>query len=236
MREVDKIKNRLGDFINKDKVAIYQNFFKTGHGQYGEGDIFWGINVPNQQKVVKEFKDVSIDTILELLKSKVHEHRLTSIMMLTNKFVISDKKTQEKIYKLYLKNAKYVNNWDLVDSSAHIIIGGYLYENKLNRNILEKLAKSKNLWEKRISIIATYYFIKNKEHRDTFKIAEILINDKHDLIHKACGWMLREVGKRINQEIEEEFLKKYYKKMPRTMLRYAIERFEESKRQYYLKS
>lgn len=236
MREVDKIKNRLRDFINKDKVAIYQNFFKTGHGQYGEGDIFWGINVPNQQKVVKEFKDVSIDTILELLKSKVHEHRLTSIMMFTNKFLISDKKTQEKIYKLYLKNAKYVNNWDLVDSSAHIIIGGYLYENKLNRNILEKLAKSKNLWEKRISIIATYYFIKNKEYKDTFKIAEILINDKHDLIHKACGWMLREVGKRINQEIEEEFLKKYYKKMPRTMLRYAIERFEESKRQYYLKS
>lgn len=235
MTDVNKIKNRLKFFARPEKVSIYQNFFKTGKGQYGEGDIFWGITVPDQQRVVKEFKDVSIDTILELLKSKIHEHRLTAVMMLTHKFQKSDNDIQEKIYKLYLKNAKFINNWDLVDSSAHIIVGGYLYENKIDRVILGRFAKSKNLWEKRISIIATYYFIRKGEYKDTFKICEILLNDSHDLIHKACGWMLREVGKRVNQKKEEEFLNKHYKNMPRTMLRYAIERFEENKRQYYLK-
>lgn len=209
-------------------------FFKTGKGEYGEGDKFIGVIVPEQRKIAKKYIDTPLKDLQELLNSEIHEYRQISLMILVYKF--QNKKTteeeKEKIYKLYLKNTKNINNWDLVDISAHHIVGKYLLDK--DREILYKLAKSKNLWEKRIAIISTFAFIRTNEFEDTLKISEMLLNDNHDLMHKAVGWMLREVGNR-NLKTEEDFLRKYYKKMPRTMLRYAIEKFEETKRQKYLK-
>jgi 3-methyladenine DNA glycosylase AlkD len=214
-----------------------QVFFKTGPGQYGEGDIFLGIVVPKQRILVKKYKELDFDSIQDLLNSKIHEHRLVGALILVEKYKKSDKEKDEnskkKIFEFYLKNAKNINNWDLVDLSAQNIVGKYLLDK--NKAILYKLVKSNNLWEKRIAILSTFEFIKNNKFDDSLKIAELLINDKHDLIHKAVGWMLREIGKR-NQEIEESFLKKHCKKMPRTMLRYAIEKFDEKKRKSYLKN
>ncbi|MEM2131084.1 MAG: DNA alkylation repair protein, partial [Candidatus Woesearchaeota archaeon] len=197
-------------------------------------DLFLGLNVPEQRKIAKKYKELSINDLQELLNSKFHEHRLIALLILIEKYNKLKKDIEKKqIIDFYLKNTKNINNWDLVDLSCHKILGDYLLDK--DRTILYKLAKSSDLWEKRISIISTFAFINNKEYETTFKIAEILLNDRHDLIHKAVGWMLREIGKRISIEKEEEFLKKYYKKMPRTMLRYAIERFDEKKRKYYLK-
>jgi len=232
----------LKKYANPEKAKILQGFFKTGKGQYGEGDIFLGIVVPNQRLVAKKFIDADLESLKKLLDSKIHEHRLTAVLILTYQFPKADKKLQKKIYNFYLKNAKQINNWDLVDLSAPNIVGEYLQslvchsesERRISRKILYKLVKSKNLWERRISILATFTFLRNGDFTDTLKIAEILLKDEHDLIHKAVGWMLREVGKR-DQSVEEKFLKKHYQKMPRTMLRYAIERFEEGLRQKYLK-
>jgi 3-methyladenine DNA glycosylase AlkD len=208
-----------------------QRFFKTGFGQYGEGDIFLGIVVPNTRIVAKKFSDLPLYEIKKILYSRVHEERLCALLLLVEKFNKANDLEQKKIFDFYIKNAKQANNWDLVDLSAPKIVGKYLLDK--SKTILYKFAKSKNLWEKRISIVSTYTFIKAGEYKDTFKIAEILMNDKHDLIHKAVGWMLREVGK-ISQKDEEKFLQKYYKKMPRTTLRYAIEKFPEEKRIKYL--
>lgn len=226
IRDLKKLKN-------PKKAQLLMRFFKCGKGEYGEGDIFWGIMVPRQREVVKRYwMSTDIEDIQKLIKSKIHEHRLVGLLILVEKFLKADEKTRTEIYKFYLKNAKRVNNWDLVDLTAPKIVGGYLL-NK-NRKVLYKLAKSKNLWEKRIAILATFMFIYHKQFQDTLKISEILLNDKQDLIHKAVGWALREVGKR-DQKIEEKFLKKYYKTMPRTMLRYAIEKFPEQRRKEYLK-
>ena len=214
------------------QAKILQRFFKTGRGEYGEGDIFLGIKVPIQRKVAKKYNDMPLKDTIDLLKSKIHEHRLTALFILIDRYKRSNGKDRERVFDLYLKNTKYINNWDLIDLSAPHIIGDYLLDKK--RDILYKLAKSKSLWEKRISILSTYTFIRNNEFRDTLKISKMLLKDRHDLIHKGVGWMLREAGKR-NQEVEEMFLKKYYKKMPRTMLRYSIERFDENKRKYYMK-
>jgi 3-methyladenine DNA glycosylase AlkD len=167
-----------------------------------------------------------------LISSKIHEHRITSLFILVYKYEKSNEIEKKEIFDYYLKNLKYINNWDLVDLSSPNIIGNYLLDK--NKDLLYKLAKSDNLWEKRIAILSTFWFIRNKEFNDAIRISEILVNDKHDLIHKAVGWMLREIGKR-NQEVEEEFLEKYYKTMPRTMLRYSIEKFDEEKRKYYMK-
>lgn len=228
----DGILKELQKLKNPGKAKILGRFFKCGQGEYGAGDKFLGITVPEQRKIVKKyFQIIEIGELEKLLKSKFHEARLTALLMLVEKFVRGEEKLKNQIYKLYLKNAKRVNNWDLVDLSAPRIIGGYLL-NK-DRKILYRLAKSKNLWERRIAVLAMFMFIREKDFTDALKIAEILLNDKHDLIHKAVGWMLREIGKR-NPKVEENFLKKYYKKMPRTMLRYAIEKFPEKKRQYYL--
>ena len=164
-------------------------------------------------------------------ESKVHEYRLTALFILVHKYEKANKITKKKIFDFYLSNTKYINNWDLIDLSSHKILGDFLYEK--NKDILYKLAKSSSLWERRISIISTYYFIRKNNFEDTLNISKLLLNDKEDLIQKAVGWMLREVGKR-NLEKEEEFLRKYYKKMPRTMLRYAIERFKEEKKGYYM--
>ncbi len=212
-----------------EKKKILQRFFKTGIGEYGEGDVFLGITVPKQRIVAAKHKDLELKDIQKLLDSKVHEHRLTGLFILVSKF----KKTKDKaIVDFYIRNAKKVNNWDLVDSSADSILGDYLFDK--DKSVLISLAKSTNLWERRISIISTYSFIKKGDAEWTFKISEILINDKEDLIQKAVGWMLREVGKRVSEEKEEIFLKRYYKKMPRTMLRYAIERFDDKKRKFYM--
>jgi len=208
-----------------------QWFFKTGKGDYGEGDIFAGLKVPAQRKLAKEFKDLSLNDIKVLLGSPVHEERLISLFILISKYESGDEKEKEKIFSFYLKNRKSVNNWDLVDLSAPKIMGKHLVEK--DKSLLIKLATSKNLWERRISILSTHEFIRNGKFDTTFKISKILINDKHDLIHKAVGWMLREIGKK-NISAEEKFLKNSYKKMPRTMLRYAIEKFPEAKRRKYL--
>ena len=227
------LKQDLKKFASKEQAAILSRFFKTGKGEYGAGDKFIGIKVPNQRQVARKyFSELSLKETEELLQSPIHEHRLTALIILNLKYQKADEKTKKEIFNLYLRNTKKINNWDLVDLSAPNIVGDYLLDK--DRKILYKLAKSDDLWERRIVILATYAFIRNNEFEDTFKISEILMNDNHDLIHKAVGWMLREAGKRDLKE-EEDFLKKYYKEMPRTMLRYAIERFEEKKRKSYLK-
>ena len=217
---------------NKEIAEHSQRFFKTGKGQYGEGDIFLGIRVPVLRKIAKKFRRISLAEVSKLLESKFHEERLLSILMLVNLFKSGDEDDQELIYELYLDKTKFINNWDIVDISAGNIVGEFLFEK--DKAPLYRLVFSENLWERRIAIVATFYFIRNDEFDDTLKIAEILLNDKEDLIHKAVGWMLREVGKRVI-EIEEEFLEEHYLKMPRTMLRYAIERFPETRRKMYLK-
>lgn len=228
-----QLQSDLSKLKNPRQAAILQRFFKTGKGEYGQGDIFYGIKVPEVRKLVRQYyKDISLEDDIKLLHSKIHEERLCAVLILVAKFEKADEKEKGEIYTIYLKNAKYVNNWDLVDLSAPNIVGNYLLVK--DRKILYKLAKSKNLWEKRISILSTYTFIRESQFEDTIKISEIFLKDDHDLIHKAVGWMLREVGKR-DQAVEEKFLKKYYKTMPRTMLRYAIEKFPENKRKFYLK-
>lgn len=231
---VELLKRELRKNASQEKAKILSRFFKTGPGQYGAGDKFLGITVPKQRVVAKQFFDLSLYDLQKLLNSVYHEERLTALLILVLKYPRVDKKEQKKIYKFYLENTHNINNWDLVDLTAEKIIGPYL-EGK-GKNILFKLARSKNLWEKRIAILSTFHYIKKGESKLTLKIAQILLSDEHDLMHKAVGWMLREVGKRCGEKEEEEFLKKYYKKMPRTMLRYAIERFAENKRLKYLKN
>lgn len=233
MNILNKILRDLKSYSNSQKAKDLQRFFKTGIGEYGEGDKFIGVVVPDIRKVVGlHWKDTSIRDCTNLLHSPYHEVRLCSLLILVKKFQ-EDKASQCEIYKAYLSNTEYINNWDLVDLSAGHIIGQYL-QNK-DKKVLYRIARSKNLWERRISIIATFYFIYQKDHTETLKIAKILLQDKEDLIHKAVGWMLREVGKRCSQKLLEDFLKDNYKVMPRTMLRYSIERLPENRRIMYLK-
>ena len=222
----------LEDLADSQIAAHSQRFFKTGKGEYGYGDKFLGIRVPILREAAKLFKDASETEITRLLKSKYHEIRLLSLLILVGQFSMGREDEKEKIYNLYLKHTNYINNWDLVDTSAHYIVGVWLTDR--DRSKLYELANSNNLWERRISIMSTFYFIKNGDYRDTLKLSETLINDSEDLIHKAVGWMLREIGNR-DQEVEEEFLKKHYKQMPRTMLRYSIEKFSNERRQEFLK-
>ncbi len=234
MKNFLNIKKDLQKHKKASRAKILQRFFKTGPGEYGEGDVFLGLKVQEIRDVAKKYQESSFSDLKRLLSSKAHEERSVAIMILNYQFQKADIKEKGKIYNFYLKNLSGINNWDLVDSSAHKIIGEYLRTSKISRKVLHKLSKSKNLWERRISIISTFQFIKNGEFKETLRIAKILLKDKEDLIHKATGWMLREVGKR-NLVIEERFLKKHYKTMPRTMLRYAIERIPEKRRQAYLK-
>lgn len=218
---------------NPLKAKILARFFKTGKGQYGEGDIFLGIMVPQSRKIAIKYKDLEFNEIEKLLKNKYHEVRLVAILILVHKYKQTKiEKEKKEIVNFYLKNTKYINNWDLVDLSAHYTVGDYLL-NK-DKKILEKLAKSKNLWERRIAIISTFAFIYKGQSDWTFRIVKMLLNDPHDLIHKACGWMLREVGKRVSEDDLTSFLDIHGSQMPRTMLRYAIERLPEHKRLYYL--
>jgi len=227
-----KIKERLKQLANKEKAEVLQRFFKTGPGEYGEGDVFLGIKVPDLRKVAKDFQDISTEDVIVLLESAIHEERLLALLVLVRKYVKGNETAKKRIYRLYLKKTKFINSWDLVDGSAHHIVGDYLMDK--NKAPLYRLAKSEDLWERRIAILATFYFIKHGKYEETLKIARILLTDREDLIHKAVGWMLREIGKR-DMIFEEMFLKQHYKEMPRTMLRYAIEKFPEPKRQKYLK-
>lgn len=221
----------LTNLSDPERAAHSRKYFKTDEGGYGQGDKFLGIRVPVLRKAVRLFRETSLSETRKLLKSEYHEIRLFSLLLLVHQFAKGDAGLREKIYTLYLKNTKYINNWDLVDSSAPYIVGGWLFDKK--RSILYELAISSRLWERRIAIMATAYFIKNGQFNDTLKLSRMLMDDPEDLIHKAVGWMLREVGKR-DLEIEEGFLKKHYKKMPRTMLRYSIEKFSNKRRQAYL--
>ena len=231
---LSKIRLELKSLANPEQAKILQRFFKTNKGEYGEGDIFLGIKVPVQREVAKRYKDLLLKDIQKLINSKIHEERLIGLFILIHKYNKTSADKKKEIFYFYLNNTKRINNWDLVDLSAPNIVGDYLLNNYNKKQLIYNLAKSKNLWEKRISILATFAFIKKERFEDTLAISEILLNDKHDLIHKSVGWMLREIGKR-DQKAEEKFLKKHYNNMPRTMLRYAIERFEETKRQKYLK-
>jgi len=218
---------------NKQKAEIFSRFFKTGKGEYGEGDIFLGLTVPITRKIAEKYYNLSLSEIDLLLKNKFHEVRLIALLILVLQYKKADLKEKEKIVDFYLKNTKYINNWDLVDLSAHYILGDFLLDKK-DKNILLKLARSKNLWEQRIAMISTYAFIKKGEIKWTLKIAKIYLNHNHDLIHKATGWMLREVGKKNMVELRK-FLDVNLPKMSRTTLRYAIEKFPENLRLKYLK-
>ena len=229
---LSQLKSELRKHRNKEKAKISQRFFKTGPGEYAQGDIFIGITVPILRGLAKRYQNLAFNETLQLLKSRIHEERLLSLLIFILKYRKENLLEKEKIYKTYVRHTKYINNWDLVDVTAEHIVGAFL-ENK-DRLPLYKLARSGSLWERRISILSTFHFIKNNDFEDTLKIAQMLISDSHDLIHKSVGWMLREVGKR-DKDSEEGFLKRYYAAMPRTMLRYAIERFPENKRMAYLK-
>jgi len=228
---VTELKEKVRSLADKKTANNLKWFFKTGKGEYGEGDQFAGLKVPVQRKFAAEFNYLTLPEIQKLLKSPIHEERLISLFILVDKFRKADKKSQDRIFNFYIKNIKRINNWDLVDLSAPKIIGKHLHEK--DKVILFKFAKSKNLWERRISILSSFEFIRNNNFETSLQLCKLLLKDEHDLIHKAAGWMLREIGKR-NLEVEERFLRINYKKMPRTMLRYAIEKFPDSKRKKYL--
>ena len=228
-----KASEEIRALANKEIAHHSLRFFKTAKGEYGYGDLFLGVKVPKIRSIAKKHIDIPMRYMKTLIKSKYHEERLLGLIILVNKYSkAKDEKVRNKLYKIYVSSFKYINNWDLVDVTCPHVIGKHLMDK--DRSILYAWAKSEDLWTKRIAMLSTFWFIRKKDLHDTFKIAEILLNDEHDLIHKAVGWMLREAGKR-DLEKEEIFLKKYYNIMPRTMLRYAIERFPEEKRQKYLK-
>jgi 3-methyladenine DNA glycosylase AlkD len=225
------LKADLQNIANPEKAKILARFFKTGKGQYGEGDVFLGIMVPAQRQMAKKYASLCLKDIKTLLASKIHEHRLIALFILVNQYQKSDKRVKKKIADFYLVHAAGINNWDLVDLSAPHILGDHCYEK--DTTMLYRLAASDNLWKRRIAIMATFAFIRKGRFEEALDISEMLLQDKHDLIHKAVGWMLREIGKR-DVKREEEFLKMHAHEMPRTMLRYAIERFDEKKRSYWM--
>ncbi len=229
---LSRLRKDIQQFANPEKAQLLSRFFKTGKGEYGEGDVFVGVVVPDSRKIAVKYKDLPLSEVATLLQSKVHEERLIALLILVHKFGKGDDSIKKKICEFYLSHTNSINNWDLVDLSADKIVGEYLKTRE--RSILVKLARSESIWERRISMLATFAFIKNGEYKDTFIVADILLQDKHDLIQKAVGWMLREVGKRVSEEALVEFLQSRYKTMPRTALRYAIERFSDEKRKKYL--
>ena len=225
------IVNELNSLANKTKASFAQKFFRTGPGQYAEGDIFLGLTVPQQRLIAKKYQQCDRSGIIQLLHSSIHEQRLVALYIMVIQFQAGSDEIKKSIVDDYLANTQYINNWDLVDSSAYLILGAYLRQG--DRRTLIKLAHSSMLWEKRIAVVATLAFIRANELEDTFRICEILLSDAHDLIHKACGWMLREAGKK-DQVSLVHFLNQYAAIMPRTMLRYAIEKFSPQDRQHFL--
>lgn len=233
LRETMKILKELKNLADPAVAEHSQRFFKTGPGEYGEGDVFLGIRVPVLRQVAKQYGDLKLSDIQKLLRSPYHEVRSTVVIILVNQYAkAADDVQREKVYQFYIKNFKCINNWDLVDVSSHKIVGRHLYNR--DRRILYKWAQSEHLWTRRIAIISTMWFISKNDYSDSLKLSKILLNDEHDLIHKAVGWVLREVGKK-DRGLLEKFLKKYHTKMPRTMLRYAIEKLPETRRQQYIR-
>lgn len=229
---LEKIREELEASGDASGASILQKFFKTGPGGYGEGDVFRGIRIPALRKLSAKYQDLSLPHVEQLLHSAFHEDRMLAVLMLVRRYQKGDEATKRQVYRLYLKNRKFINNWDLIDVSAPHVVGAFLWDK--DREVLYRLAQSNNLWDRRIAIISTFYFIRRGEFGETLTVARMLLLDAEDLIHKATGWMLREVGNR-NLRIEEDFLRDCYQQMPRTMLRYAIEKFPEIRRRQYLK-
>lgn len=226
------LRNELNALADAEQAQHLQRFFKTGQGEYGEGDRFLGIRVPKQRELVKRYRaQLSVADVEQLLHSAFHEHRLSALLLWVQQYQGGNAAQRDAVYAAYLANTAWINNWDLIDSTAHHIVGEHLQERP--RAVLYQLAESADLWQRRIAIISTFRFIKNHDFTETLQIAERLLNDQQDLIHKATGWMLREVGKR-EQAVEEAFLQQHAATMPRTMLRYAIEKFSSAQRRYYL--
>ncbi|MCY1080981.1 DNA alkylation repair protein [Archangium lansingense] len=231
---IKAIRDELAQAADPEKAAFYPKFFKTGPGEYAEGDVFLGVTVPEQRKIARRHKALPLDQLSELLRSKVHEHRLTGFLILVAQFERADEAGRSQLFAYCREHLAGLNNWDLVDTVAPRIVGAYLLEHPELTPLLYELARSPVLWERRIAILSTQAFIRAGEFKDTLKLAELLLHDKHDLIHKAVGWMLREVGDR-DLASEETFLDRHAVRMPRTMLRYAIEKFPKAKREHYLK-
>ena len=232
MLRTDFFKKDLRKYADPTKAEILQRFFKTGKGEYGSGDIFLGISVPQQRQIAMKYRDMPLAEVAKLLREKIHEYRLSALILLVDKYKKGDEKLKRQIVEIYFSNLKYVNNWDLVDASAPHLLGHYLRDRP--KDPLTRLAASRVLWERRMAIIATFDFIRQGDYDETLRVARLLLGDPEDLIHKAVGWMLREVGKR-EAAVAEAFLQAHYRRMPRTMLRYAIERFPEARRRAYLK-
>jgi 3-methyladenine DNA glycosylase AlkD len=238
---IEQIRTELVTKGSPKKAAFLSGFFKTGKGQYAEGDVFVGVNNPEVRTMAKKYANLPLTDIETLLHDPIHEIRLLALVMLVNQFEKASRKSQliwtnapqirTDIFELYLRNLNYINNWDLVDVSCHKIIGAYLFDKE--RDILYELATRPHLWSQRVAVVSTFCFIRHRQVADTYQLAEQLLSHPHDLMHKAVGWMLREAGKR-DEGVLEDFLKIHIRQMPRTALRYAIERFEETKRKHYL--
>jgi 3-methyladenine DNA glycosylase AlkD len=229
--ELARLKRDVRKAASRERAKVNQWFFKTGPGQYGEGDKFLGVNVPALRTLARQYQDLPIGAVRHLLHSPWHEERLLALLILTRRYAAGDERRRGAVYRFYLRNTRRINNWDLVDASAAEIVGAHLHQR--NRKQIRQLARSDILWERRIAMVATFHYIKQGDFLDALSVAEMLLDDPHDLIHKAVGWMLREIGKR-DRRVEERFLKKHAAVMPRTMLRYAIERFPPRLRQRYL--
>ena len=229
---VAALKRELKSLAEPHRAEVLHRFFQTQKGGYGEGDQFLGVTVPDQRKIAKQFDTLNLPDLEKLLQSPIHEHRLTSLFIIVRQFERGHEKQRNQLIALYKKNLRYVNNWDLVDSSAPYLLWVHLWCK--SKKVLYKYAKSPNIWRRRVGILSTFGFIKQGEYKDSLAIIKILLNDRHDLIHKASGWMLREIGKR-DKEVLVNFLNKHCETMPRTMLRYAIEKFNDRERIYYMK-
>jgi len=226
-----QIRRRLMARAQPARIPVLKSFFKTGPGEYGEGDVFVGVSLPAMREVCRDCRGAGLDAIRTLLRSRVHEERSLALLLLVDAFKRGDEEARRSIHEFYLRHTAFINNWDLVDSSAPSIVGAWLHER--SRAPLRRLAKSRSLWERRMAILATHYFIRQGDLKETLRIADMLLADPHDLIHKAVGWMLREVGNR-DAAAERRFLRTRYRQMPRTMLRYAIEKFPPAERKMYL--
>ena len=225
------VRRDIKKLARPERAKINKWFFKTGPGEYGAGDRFLGVTVPQLRTLAREYRDMPLKYVVMLLRSPWHEERLLALLILVGQYVRADARTRQEIHQLYLRNTKSINNWDLVDSSAAQIVGAHLETG--DRRVLRRLARSKSVWERRIAMIATYHYIRRKDFKDALAIAALLRRDEHDLIHKAVGWMLREIGKR-DRRAEERFLRKHARRMPRIMLRYAVEKFPPPLRRKYM--
>jgi 3-methyladenine DNA glycosylase AlkD len=231
MRQAAGLHRQLLALRNAPRAAILQRFFKTGPGDYGAGDRFLGITVPVLRRLARAYQALPLADVAALLRSSWHEERLLALLILVRRYGRAAPSEREAIYRLYRRRRARINNWDLVDCSAEHIVGAHLRD--ADRSSLEALARSKRVWDRRIAVMATFHYIKQGEYGTTLRLARLLLDDKHDLIHKAVGWMLREVGKR-DRAVEEAFLRRHAQRMPRTMLRYAVERFPPALRRRYL--